>query len=215
MVSFINVYKINKLYDMTDKRIESKITIDYIVNLIQTVRLNSFLNKIINGPERPVIIGSYVYKYLIRGEKITSIHDIDVICNNPMKFSMIITRKEELGYIPNEYQIFFSGSELYIDVIPINMFADEINEIGLTTINSLVFSNGEIKHIFEIPEIANKLNVKATNPEKERTWMVDNLKANRYCRWSGMRQKDVEYFNDWKVIDFQECALHGIYDRHQ
>jgi hypothetical protein len=50
----------------------------------------------------------------------------------------------------------------------------------------------------------------SANPVAEREWMIKNLKEKKYCKWTDMRPKDVEYFKNWTVLDFQECAVHGI-----
>jgi hypothetical protein len=212
------VFNINS---MSNQGVQPRITVDYIIDLLQKVRLNGLFSSIINGPEKPMITGSYVYKHLVRGEKVD---DVDAVCSSPVRLSEKVVKMDKLAYNPTEdggwedrftdYRLIkFSGSDLHVDILQTGEFVDVINKTGLSPVNSLVLTEGGIRHITEVPEIADRLNVKAADPVKERTWMVENLKAGKVCRWSDMREKDKQYFKDWKVIDFQECASHGIYDK--
>ena len=209
---------------MSDQGVQPKVTVDSIVRLLHKVRLNGLFSLMINGPERPMISGSYIYKHLLRGEKVD---DVDAICSSPVKLSEKVVKMDKLAYNPVGYDawawtedrftdymlINFSGSDLHVDILQTQEFVDVVNRTGLSPVNSLVLTEWGVRHIAEIPEIADKLNVKAADPEKERRWMIENMKAGRYCRWGDMREKDVMYFKNWSVIDFQECASHGIYDK--
>lgn len=207
---------------MSNQGVQPRVTVDYIADLLQKVRLNGLFGSIINGPERAMITGSYVYKHLVRGEKVD---DVDGVCRSPVKLSEKVTKMDSLAYNPidddswseesfTDYRVIkFSGSDLHVDILKTEEFVDVINKTGLSPVNSLVLTEGVIRHITEVPQIAEKLNMKAADPVKERIWMIDSLKAGRYCRWSDMREKDKEYFKNWTVIDFQECNSHGIYDK--
>ena len=130
----------------------------------------------------------------------------------PLAFSPQAAFSWEEDYVDYEV-IKFQGSDLHVDILQIGEFVRKINETGLSPVNSLVLTKNGIRHLTEVPEISGKLNMKSKEPEKEREWAIQNLKNGRYCKWTSMRDKDVEYFKGWTVIDFQECASHGIYDK--
>ncbi|AYV77014.1 MAG: hypothetical protein Barrevirus7_21 [Barrevirus sp.] len=201
--------------------VQSKITLDYIVGLVQRIRTNSYFKTLWYGRTYPYITGSFVYKHLVRGE---DVKDIDVICPDTNELSQTLQRMESLAFCPIadwleeesylDYEdIKFRGSDLHVDILQIDEFVRTINRTGLSPVNSLVLTKDGIRHLTEVPEICSKLNMKSEEPEKEREWAIQNLKAGRYCKWGSMRDKDVAYFKGWTVIDFQECANHGIYDK--
>ncbi len=170
--------------------------------------------------QKPVFItGSSVYKGILRGEKFD---DIDAVCNNSKDLSNSIKKLEPSAYNPTidlgsfewaaDYTtIKFRGSDMKIDLVGYRDYANTINRFGFGMINCLVLTHDGIKHIFEVPEVAQHIALRAENPKAERDWAVDKIKKGEYCEWRNMREKDKEYFKKWKVIDPVECAMHGIF----
>lgn len=202
--------------------VQPRITLKYLVDLVQKVKTNGFFSQIVDGKQYPYITGSYVYKHSVRGE---TVFDVDVLCQSVSSLSDLLKKLEPLAYRQldgspgDEYRyidyrkVLFKGSDLHIDLFGIDEFVSKINSWGLSPVNSLVLTKEGVRHVFEIPELNVGLNMKAVNPVAEREWMIKNLKEKKYCKWGDMRPKDVEYFKNWSVLDFQECTAHGIMEK--
>jgi len=199
--------------------VQPKITLKYLVDLVHGVKTNGFFSQIVDGRQYPFITGSYVYKHLVQGE---TVFDVDVLCPsvsslseelkklNPLAYRQLDGRSgDEYRYIDYK-KVLFRGSDLYIDLFGTDEFVAKINSSGLSPVNSLVLTKDGIKHILEVSQLNVGLNMTSANPVAEREWMIKNLKEKKYCKWTDMRPKDVEYFKNWTVLDFQECAVHGI-----
>ena len=184
------------------------IAADRIVNM----NTRSFLKKLIHGSYFPIITGSFVYKTLIRNERS---EDIDIFYNLLRKNFYYAEHSYGTGideHVDSQtYKVRFLGALQPIKIDALN--AEEIfNKIGsLTPVNSLVYTKDGIKHILEFDEIKELVTNLDLDPIKERTWMIDNFKNGRYCKWNDMREKDVEYFSTFDVIDCSECEKHGIF----
>ena len=195
-----------------------------ITDLILDAGKPSWFSYIIYGWRQSIfIVGSHIYKNLLRSEKTT---DIDAVCSYSADISNYIRSVEKTAYNPirhtgkyssvTDYRhIKFSETpELTIDLIGIRDFAKSINNTGLSMANCLVLTPKGIQHVFEVPEINKYLNLESQDPVAEREWAIKNIKAGKYCKWSGMRKKDVEYFKNWTAMDFQECNDHGMFQKN-
>ena len=136
------------------------------------------------------IVGSFVYKSVIRGEKVD---DLDITTTPTWEFSEAFIKMVDTAYVPLDGEdwsgddiydyslIKFQGmmeEEMHIDVMNTSQFVQRINDSGLgmknciflqfilntnTLIlgmtNSLLMDpiTGQVHHIFEVPEFADKL----------------------------------------------------------
>jgi len=199
--------------------VQPKITIKYLADLVQGIKTNGFFSQVVDGKQFPPITGSYVYKHSVRGE---DVKDVDVLCPCVSSLSNLLQKLDPFAYRQydrsgyDEYsyidysKVLFRGSDLHIDLFGIDEFVAKINSTGLSPVNSLVLTKDGVKHILEVPQLSAGLNMKSDGPLAEREWMIKNLKEKKYCKWGDMRPKDVEYFKNWTVLDFQECVNHGI-----
>lgn len=195
---------------MTDKL--NKCSLSEFAKSITSLNVNGFFKTLLYGEDNPVITGSYIYKKLIRGEKIP---DVDIVIRNLHAFKKIF--RKHFKYFTLTYP--FEGLRydlrrsdgVYLDVISSEDYIATVHTNGLTTINSLVYSDGEIKHICELDEMRDVFSSKNLDVEREKLWNIDNFRRGRYCKWSTMRDKDIEYFNTFDIIDLKECMDHHIY----
>lgn len=166
-----------------------------------------------NKKHNPIIIGSYIYKYIINGE---GVNDIDLVTKNYMATYYDITKLYSNIYCKfswsNAISLGLTGSNMSIDIIDMNTIIRLINQDGPTPINSLVYTTDGIRHISEIDEFQERILLPTKDPKKEREWMINNIKQKKYCVWPGMRDKDKEYFKNWSIIDFKECKEHFIHN---
>lgn len=171
-----------------------------------------------------IIVGSFIYKHLLRSEKV---YDLDIITNDVSFFS-----NQFMSFVPDSYcntkgtfsgemlkdysAIFFQNNlNLHMDIMNSIEYISRMNMNGLNVTNSLVYDieNESIKHVFEVKNIADQLDLQAKDAEAERKWVIEQIKSKRYCRWWGMRKKDEEYFSDWTVLKELECNNHGMFSK--
>ena len=182
-----------------------------------------------------IVNGEYLYKYLLRGEHVNS---INVVTDELVRFSGWMDKfdlhklqdysslrfdikdwnQHKNGYL---YRIDFIGMRFHILISSYNEFITNIRVNGLNPTNALVYKNGNIIHVAEDPNIANliidkssmtMIDIQFAQPQDERKWVIENVKAGRYCKSLGMKNNDSEYFKNWKIIDPIECAMHGFFD---
>lgn len=154
------------------------------------------------------IAGSYVYKHLVRGEKV---NDIDVIYDGNVDSKgkliqkMIPTCKfglKGLAYQEiTDYSCLWcdinnSERKLKIDIIPKDDFLEQTKR-GISFVNALVLTENGIEDIHQ--------------NDKRREFVIKNLKKKRYCKTHNLRIKDKAYFSDFQIIDPEECAKYGFY----
>lgn len=208
---------------------QNRILADDVAGFLLKAGSPTWLDWLVGYKQSSYIVGSYIYKHLLRSEKIT---DVDTICKDTNSLLTSVKSVEETAYnpelpwkydpkgfsmgmtIPVDYNaIHFLGISLTVDLIGFNDYVNRINTTGLCLSNCLVLSPKGIQHVFEIPELSKDLNLEAIDPIKERDWAIQKIKAGQYCKWQGMREKDVDYFKNWKIIDFQECEAHGMFNK--
>ena len=186
-----------------------------LANNLLNIDLNGWFKNIFYSSSNPIITGSYIYKFLLRDEKI---EDIDIIVEDLERSKNVFGRHyKRFGFrypFPG-YRIDFDRKDgVYLDVIGYNTYLNVVAINGLTPVNSLILSKDGIKHIYDSKSLRERFWIpEDLDPIKERDWMVDNFKKGRYCKWSRMREKDIEYFSDFDVIDEQECECHFIFNR--
>lgn len=185
------------------------------VPMVTTKSIVDIINRM---GDKNFITGEYVYKHFLRGEMVPN---VDVITGNYCYLVTQILKAEQTAYQPyfqrrgeSFHTVEFKDSNMAVGVEDYSELIKDVRLNGLNPTNSLVLTKDGVRHIMEVPELAINLENRLDNPREERTWMMENMKAGRYCKWKGMRDRDTEYFKNWMVIDFQECEMHGIYDRH-
>ncbi|AYV76792.1 MAG: hypothetical protein Barrevirus1_14 [Barrevirus sp.] len=173
------------------------------------------------------IVGSVIYKNYLRNEPID---DIDVITSKPPKVISTLFKEIELSaYNPDikdddnkssfnmettsDYSTikFFGTSAIKLDLVSISYFNNLININGLSMINCLVLTETGIKHVLEVKDISQHIDFETKDAVLEREWAINKIKNGEYCVTHNMRNKDKEYFRNWKRIDPVECALHGMF----
>ena len=161
----------------------------------------TILSKGFFGRSNCSIVGSYIYKHLLRGE---SVEDIDCICRNVTSMSGKLKRKYEAAYSqPSTYhsgdvkmKVPVNSKDVNIDIIQRDSFMVWGYGREPSFINSLVLTSNGIEHI--------------KGDEKKQKYIEENLRQGRYCPWSNMRKKDKAYFKDLEEIPSNECKKHGF-----
>lgn len=169
------------------------------------------------------IMGSWVYKHLLRGE---DVKDIDCLVSDSKSAASVLLESQKKhatfslhvvgsGYgshwAKNLSSINMSNGRYKIDFFDISAAIESINEHGLFFTNLLVLTRYGIRHILEVSDIANNIVFESKDPKIEREWAINMIKNKSYCK-SGTREKDMLYFKNWSVIDPVECAKHGVFD---
>ncbi len=183
------------------------------VNDLLNTNLNGWFKSIFNGPSYPVITGSYIYKHLLRGEEI---EDVDLVVESLEKFKDIygsVYEKLLLTYPFKGLRYHLKRKDIkYLDIISVDTYLELLEKNGLTPINSLILTKDGIEHVYNPKELRERFKISENfDPINERDWMVDNFERGRYCKWSTMRKKDIEYFSSFDIIDEEECECHYIY----
>lgn len=75
--------------------VQPKITLKYLVDLVQGVKTNGFFSQFVDGRQYPYITGSYVYKHSVRGE---TVFDVDVLCPSVSTLSDLLKKLNPLAY---------------------------------------------------------------------------------------------------------------------
>lgn len=200
----------------------SKATVESIVNTIMSLK-NEWYNYLYSNSNKIFIVGGAVYKHKLRNEET---EDIDVVCHNITETSNMIKKNIPYTYHPSRYVTRYStatdqtklmiqdNDNLHIDLIGYKTFATHINDHGLSMINSLVLVNNKIKHVLEVSELTEYLSFESDDPKSIREWLITKIKNKEFCISSNLREKDKNYFNNWKIIDPVECARYGIFNKH-
>jgi hypothetical protein len=163
------------------------------------------------------IAGSTVYKGVILGDT-ENVGDVDIACSNVVKafetikrLCTVTVRHKDLediynvefvgdDAVPNDpydrklaYAI--TANERNVDIIPKHVYdktADKFNSF----IHNIRIEHNTLRH--------------KDDDEKQMRFIVENLRNGKYCKWSGMRAKDHEYFKDFVVIDSDVCKSYGL-----
>lgn len=167
----------------------------------------------------PLIFGDYVYKTLICNDPSPGIDVISSLrysytrrLGKALSLDSITVDDTERGIGVSRISISdvdTNTDSVHINIIDINTYL-RLLQRGLTFTTSLVKTNKGIKHIMEVPEIGRELNLDIKNPKEDREWIINSLKARKYCPWSDMIDEDKEYFSKFTKISREECKLHGM-----
>ncbi len=126
------------------------VSLDGLVYLMMNFRSMKSLTKDV------LVTGSYVYKHLLRGERV---FDLDVVYDDSQELSKHIKSSENTAYNPSfpyeegdglsrrsNYDIikFMGNKGKRMEIIGLFHFADSINTIGLSPISSLVLTKDGI-----------------------------------------------------------------------
>jgi hypothetical protein len=169
---------------------------------------------VLDAPGDNEIVGSYVYKRLVRGEEVD---DVDCISDNSWKASHHLQKTRVLGAIPGTSENFEElfddytaltvqeqGESVNVDLISKQEYHREvgdktfINTVKMTK-NGLIHRDGDTHR----PGIQ-------VQRDAEVRFVVERLQRDQYCPWSNMREKDKEYFRKFAKIPDAECKANGF-----
>ena len=158
------------------------------------------------GPGNCKIFGSYVYKRIIRGEKVNDIdcisEDYNLTCENLRK---VMNAKYKHEISPDESIMDYT--RLYVNKISINLISENeylLNPLTKITtfINVIQLTKDGLVHkdaTYYISKIETIY------------FVINNLQNNIYFPWENMTENDQDYFKDFYQLSAEKAAKFGFY----
>ena len=159
-----------------------------------------------------IIYGGFIYKKIIRGE---STRDIDVKAKDKEHLNELSNKfqKEfDCKIVPKPKELLYAISTLpkeeqrkYLEASLLDC-KDDLSDTRFDVDLVVDDNNKKENPIWNLEYIKNKNNSYSDNiissrymNEYELCETISDIKNKRYTPWEGMRNKDKEYFKDWRV----------------
>lgn len=171
------------------------------------MKTDEIADAILEGPGDPKIVGSYVYKRVMRDEEVD---DIDMICNDT--FGMVDHLKKTVSAEqtadpwdePFEYtklEVDDNGTKISIDIIETDEYTNDHRTKDTKFINAVQLTPDGLMH----------KDATLWSPKTDVVnYVMENMKAGRYAPWSNMRDKDEKYFENFEKIPEDESKPFGF-----
>lgn len=169
-------------------------------------------NSIVTSKGNCRVVGSYVYKRLMRGEVVK---DVDCVCDD------LQTTVRELKELFDATEV--SNSDVYnaeINELSRNgeVDRDDYVQLKVDNINVDILSESAYQSlakdynsfVHNVVHTENGLEHKHGGNDEQVKFIADSLKNNEYCVWLNMRHKDNSYFNRMSTIDLDVCDRYGL-----